>query len=166
MGPAISLSHTGNTMTTIVYDHKRGQIAVDSRASAGGVIKDDSYDKTIVRGDAIWFICGTTMDFERLVDIAESSENGDCYELGSIIDCRAMMVRDGVVYDCAITDGRFYLDRITNNDSMGSGEQFAIAAMDHGKTAKQAVEYAATRDIYTGGKVRVYDIKKGKFTNG
>lgn len=42
---------------------------------------------------------------------------------------------------------------------MGSGYQFAIAALDLGKTAKEAVNYAKTRDIYTGGRVRVFDVK-------
>ena len=153
-------------MTTIVYDHKRGHIACDSRAAAGGIIKDDSYDKTIVSGDCIWFICGNTMDRQRLVDIAEASENGDNYELGSDIEASSWMVKDGQLFECGIMDGRYYLDEITNTDAIGTGAHFAIAAVDLGKTALQAVEYAATRDTATGGKVRVYDIKKGKFING
>jgi hypothetical protein len=38
-----------------------------------------------------------------------------------------------------------------------------LAALDFGKTAKEAVEYAMTRDVYSGGKVHVYDIDKGEF---
>jgi len=49
------------------------------------------------------------------------------------------------------------------NDAMGSGEEFALAALDHGKTAEDAVAYAATRDSGTGGKIRVFDVAKMEF---
>lgn len=46
--------------------------------------------------------------------------------------------------------------------AIGSGWQFALAAMDFGKTAKQAIEYAATRDNGTGGGVDYVRIRKTK----
>lgn len=46
--------------------------------------------------------------------------------------------------------------------AIGSGWQFAAAAMDFGKTAKQAIEYAATRDNGTGGGVDYVRIRKTK----
>ncbi|WP_210772140.1 hypothetical protein [Rhodanobacter lindaniclasticus] len=46
--------------------------------------------------------------------------------------------------------------------AIGSGWQFAIAAMDFGKTAKQAIEYAMTRDNGTGGGVDFVRIRTAK----
>jgi len=37
--------------------------------------------------------------------------------------------------------------------AMGSGGDWARAALDHGKTAEEAIEYAATRDSFTKGPV-------------
>ncbi len=46
--------------------------------------------------------------------------------------------------------------------AIGSGWQFAIAAMDFGKSAKQAIEYAMTRDNGTGGGVDCVRIRTAK----
>ncbi len=43
--------------------------------------------------------------------------------------------------------------------AIGCGIEFALAAMDHGKTAREAVEYAATRNVYTGGLITVVDFE-------
>ena len=45
------------------------------------------------------------------------------------------------------------------NESFGSGSSFALSAMDFGKSAKDSVKYAMTRDIYTGGKIKVIKVK-------
>lgn len=44
--------------------------------------------------------------------------------------------------------------------AIGSGAQWAMAAMDFGKNAVKAVEYAATRDNGTGGGVDVVTINQ------
>lgn len=45
--------------------------------------------------------------------------------------------------------------------AIGSGRDFALAAMDMGASAKEAVEAAAKRDVYTGGTIRTLIIDKG-----
>ena len=40
--------------------------------------------------------------------------------------------------------------------AFGSGAEYAIAAMDHGSTAVQAVKYASTRDLMTNSIVQKY----------
>jgi ATP-dependent protease HslVU (ClpYQ) peptidase subunit len=64
---------------------------------------------------------------------------------------------------CGIDDNEFWVENLYCNQGVGSGFKFAISAMDHGKSAKDAVKYAATRDIYTGGKIHVYDIASARF---
>lgn len=55
-----------------------------------------------------------------------------------------------------------YKDSIDTVDAFGSGADLAIAAMDLGVSSSEAVEYAATRDIYTGGEVESFDIYTGE----
>ena len=72
------------------------------------------------------------------------------------------MVERGVVFAVAVFDKIFYKTRITYNDANGSGHKFALAALDHGKTAEEAVGYAATRCVYTGGAVQVINVESGE----
>ena len=60
-------------------------------------------------------------------------------------------------------DGYFCKMLIDHNECKGSGELLALAALDHGESALNAINYAMTRDMFTGGKVNVYDIEKGEF---
>lgn len=45
-----------------------------------------------------------------------------------------------------------------NPDAIGSGAAYALAAMDMGASAEDAVRAAMKRDIYTGGKVRAMKV--------
>lgn len=42
--------------------------------------------------------------------------------------------------------------------AIGSGTRFALAWMDAGHSAADAVEYACKRDIYSGGKITVLEL--------
>lgn len=46
--------------------------------------------------------------------------------------------------------------------AIGSGWELAMAAMDHGKSASEAVLYAATRDIFTNDKLQVIYLDQTK----
>lgn len=141
-------------MTTIVYDHKNGLIAIDSRCTVGGNIISDEYDKTIMKknGD-MWFITGEVTTCERLSKL----EGGDKIPEGVIVG--SYLLRGGIFHVTGSYKDYLTLMPLKNNDTAGSGCEFALAALDFGKTAKEAVEYAMTRDCYTGGKVRVFDLK-------
>lgn len=144
-------------MTTIAYHHKDKQIAVDSRITADGAICSDDFSKVIINGLGTWVLCGRNDDYEILPTL----KIGD--NIGRELNCTAMLVKNGVVV-LALTeeDGRYTESPVTYNDAQGSGYRFALAALDMGKSAKEAIEYAMTRDIYTGGKVQVIDVKTGK----
>jgi ATP-dependent protease HslVU (ClpYQ) peptidase subunit len=71
---------------------------------------------------------------------------------------------NGEAWHCSVSrDSVLQKFRLTHDLAMGSGELFALAAMDFGKSAGESVEYAKTRCIYTGGKVHVYDIASKEF---
>ncbi len=145
-------------MTTIVYDHKNKQVACDSRETGGGVLFTDEAIKYKVVGDDVWFICGSKSDVAIFIDTFEHNSHSP-----DNVNCGGIVVRDGVCYKACNEDGVYKLDELPCNESLGSGGWLAMAAVDLGKTARQAVKYAMTRDLYTGGKVHVYDIEKGEF---
>lgn len=146
-------------MTTIVYDHKAQQIAVDSRTTGDGIILSDSTLKWVNRPDgSIWFLCGTVCDFDLLVEAVEENK-----KIESNLECNAFVLQNGSVRLVGVDDGKPWSNSIWYSRAIGTGFQFAISALDHGKTAKESVEYAATKDYCTGGKVHVYDIASAKF---
>jgi 20S proteasome alpha/beta subunit len=145
-------------MTTIVYDHKNKQIACDSRETASGAIVTDEALKFYKEGMKVWFLCGSKSDTSSFISTFEHNEDAP-----KNVRCSGLVVIDGIVYKACNEDGVYKLDEIPSNEGLGSGGWPALAAVDLGKTAKEAVEYAMTRDCYSGGKVHVYDIEKGEF---
>ena len=134
-------------MTTIAYNHNDREIAVDGRISSDGIIDTDAYIKKIEKNGVAFYLCGCLCDYERLVDAYFSDS------AGSDIDASALVVDNGSVYDIRVSGEQCLKTPIKFNTALGSGAYFAMAAMDHGKSAKEAIEYAATRDTSTGGKI-------------
>lgn len=142
-------------MTTIVYDHKNKQIAIDSRTAAGTFICTDYAIKHYSVDDSLLFLAGSLSDID--IFIAEYPD------IKTEVECTGYSVKDKTVFCISTKDGKLKKSTLTYNDSDGSGYAYAISAIDFGKTAKEAVEYAMIRDSSTGGKVHVYDIEKGDF---
>ena len=147
-------------MTTIVYDHENKQIACDSRMAKSSGSYFDGFIKMTHRGARLFIMAGSTCDIAYFID------NFDQYKKvmdGIELDCFGLMVENGKAYSVYTHEGVFNLDLLVCNESEGSGGKFGLAALDFGKTAKGAVEYAATKDCFTGGKVHVYDIETAEF---
>jgi len=141
-------------MTTVVYSHKLKQIAVDGRVSAGSLISCDTYDKTRKRDGLIFICAGMVADIDILV---ESYPYG--YEGMDELEATALVIDEGKLYQCTQHDKKYYVTPIDFDTAMGSGGDFALAALDFGKTPKEAVKYAMTRDMATGGKIQVIKVK-------
>ncbi len=140
-------------MTTMAYHHQDKQVAVESRLVNHGLVKCDSYDKTIKNELGLWVCCGTASDIKDLCKLKHNDE------VNPIPDCSAFLISEGKCYDVVVNrDGLCEYFEIAFNEAKGSGSELALAAMDHGKSAKESVEYAITRDIYSGGKVRVFNV--------
>lgn len=143
-------------MTTIVYDHKARQIAVDSRCTANGIIRSDSDIKYRYSGSVLFFLCGQVSDHKLLIDAYNGQAVKEC-------ESYAMAVIDGVVHLCGVENERFWIEPVNYSCAMGSGGNFALSALDHGAGATDAVKYAFTRDYYSGGIIRLYDIESARF---
>lgn len=143
-------------MTTLAY--KEGVIAVDSQATAGNLIVDDDYDKRVVTDHGDFYFCGTPCDVdsfvtEYLTGNKQGSFNWECYAFYVDLNNDLYIITQD-------SDALFYADRCNPNKhySLGSGSSFALAAMDMGASAKEAVKMAKKRDTGTGGKIRTYKL--------
>lgn len=138
-------------MTTIVY--KDRVIAYDSRAIRGELIVDDDYDKHRESKGVNFFIAGAPSDFDNLI----SAYFGE-YIKKKELDSHAIVHDNGRIYHAGVAEDDFWkfevdIDKIC---SIGSGCEFAMAAMDCGKSAAEAVGIAAGRDTGTGGRIREF----------
>lgn len=146
-------------MTTIVYDHKNKQIAIDSRECAGDEIKTDNAIKYKEHGGIVYFLSGHTSDMQAFIGLDKKRGVNPDVE----IKCSALFVRDGKAFKASFADGEYWELELPYSDSIGSGGVYALCAIDFGKSAFEAVEYAKTRDSCSGGKVHVYDIETMRF---
>lgn len=145
-------------MTTVAYNHKDKQIAVDSRIIINDQIVSDDFEKFIIDGERMFFFCGKVCDYSKLIE----ADNGRVFDAD--VNATAIMIYAGEAYHCVINEkGRFEQLRIQYDFCLGRGDEVALTAMDYGATAKEAVEHAGKRTTSTGGKIRVYDIESAKF---
>lgn len=140
-------------MTTIAYHHASKTIAYDSRSTRDIVIISDSVNKRVDRDGVSFFLCGSVVDYDLLISIYFGGKD----EL--VPECNAYAVSDSGVFRIGVSEsGEFWKQKLEHDEAMGSGWQWAIAAMDMGRSAQDAVEYAKTRDSCTGGRVNVFEI--------
>ena len=142
-------------MTTVAYHNESKTIAVDSRETARDLISTDKANKFDKVNGEYYVSVGDVEDCNLLIDIIIN--NTQC---NRDLNANVMFTKSGKVYN-----SNYYADdglrtwEIKRNYTMGSGEAYALAAMDFECGAKDAVKYAMTRDIYTGGRVRVVVVK-------
>jgi len=140
-------------MTTIAY--KDGIIAYDSRQTRGDVIISDNVEKMELMNGVRFFLTGSVCDFDRFMSLW-FDENANYKN----IDCCGLVVCDDDVYRVGVCeDSGLYKSKINSiPDALGSGNNFALTAMDMGATAAEAVRQAMKRDVSTGGVIRTYKL--------
>ena len=131
-------------------------IACDGRTMAGdGLITEDDHvcltDYEKVRGlkdGRIVGFAGNSYNWGPFADWLESGE-GEPPKVHENFACIVLTPGGSVLsYD---QYGRSFQEQAPA--AIGSGARFALAAMDLGKSAHEAVEYACTRDIYSDGTI-------------
>lgn len=148
-------------MTTIAY--KDGLIAYDSRCTSHiGVIFDDDCDKRVHKDGVNFFLAGAPSDFDEFMEAYLKGTHLDrelsvsCFaaQSGKLYMSSVKEVKDTwIVWKEPIREG--------NHCALGSGENFAVAYMDLGHSAPDAVKGAMLRDTNTGGKVRTFSVADG-----
>jgi ATP-dependent protease HslVU (ClpYQ) peptidase subunit len=141
-------------MTTIAY--KDGVIAYDSRQTRGGAIVSDDCLKHEVVDGVSFLLAGAVCDERALIAAYFGTPSPVPVECsGYAVDGGKLML---VGHDDNTGVWKQELDP-SNPDAIGSGSAYALAAMDMGASAEDAVRAAMKRDIYTGGLVRTLIIK-------
>ena len=149
-------------MTTIAYD---GQyIAADGLACGGDMIYETDFKKfkkLLKFNNAIVGCCGTAADIEIFAENYYPKE----FTNMQLNSCGIGYCSEVGVFVCGVsTTNEFYIDVLNSRQmAVGSGGKFAIAALDHGASAIDAVRYASTRDLYTGGVITTFDTRTQKF---
>lgn len=140
-------------MTTIAY--KDGVIAYDSRQVRGSAIVSDSCSKCQVVDGVSFFLAGAVCDEAALIAAyfgKASTAPVECS--GYVVDAGKLML---VGHDDKTGIWLQDLDP-ANPDAIGSGAPYALAAMDMGASAVDAVLAAMKRDIYTGGIIKTVKV--------
>lgn len=135
-------------MTTIATDGKT--MAGDGRISAGDERLSDTTVKVHKLDDGrIVGISGCSYSAIELIRYMR--DGGERPELSDDMHV-LMLYTDGTVH---LMNRRFVPVRVDVPNAIGSGADYAMGAMLAGATPEQAVQIAAQRDLFTGGKITV-----------
>lgn len=147
-------------MTTIAYDGV--SVCADGRIVYNDVITSDEYNKTLKndQGD-LFFVAGDATVAERFV-----KEFKDFEYSAFDFDISAIVIKNNKVYHVGTCSegGRFRfwsMDVRGMKFAIGSGAQFAKAAMDFGMDSVDAIKAANKRCIYTGQPYVKCDVASG-----
>jgi len=145
-------------MTTIAYDGKT--LASDSRSTLSGPTIYEEDCQKLFTDVGPFVVLGIAGDFQDAVDAISLIEgytqvdqirNIDSDSIGDV--ALLGITKEGMLWSYA-GDMSFQL-REDKPFSTGSGSSYALAAMDLGLTAEEAVVYASTRDPFTNSIVQV-----------
>ncbi|MFK7671801.1 proteasome subunit beta [Pseudomonas lundensis] len=143
-------------MTTIAY--KDGVIAYDGRQTRNDRIVSDSAAKCQVVDGVSFFLSGAVCDEKALIAAYFGTASPVPVECsGYVVDSGKLLM---VGHDDKTGIWKQELDPCSH-DAIGSGSAYALAAMDMGASAEDAVRAAMKRDIYTGGLIRSAFINEG-----
>lgn len=130
-------------MTTVAWDGK--QLAVDSQATAGDSIDHYRNKMIFLKNGSAAACAGLTSDsvkFKRVMNQGGDVKLSENFE--------AIVAKNG---KAEYFDDSLIPRKLKPPYAIGSGWKWATAAMDHGRTAVEAVKYASKKDTQTGGRV-------------
>jgi ATP-dependent protease HslVU (ClpYQ) peptidase subunit len=145
-------------LTTIAWDGKT--LAADSRLTKGTIIIDDATEKLFKIGEDEWFAgAGSWLAVQEVADwLTRRASVGASAAKPTISDddgFSGFWWRQGRMW---VLGTRLIACPSAPMDTMGSGGELALGAMIVGCDAVRAVEVAALRDVYTGGRVRSVEL--------
>ncbi|MBL4795908.1 MAG: hypothetical protein JKY50_00685 [Oleispira sp.] len=139
-------------MTTIAWDGR--YLAADSRTTAHDTIMSDESVKIIITGDYVIAISGSTDADDILIEAIKNGQGSSKKNSGAIF------LTNNKAYKCSFgEDGELWICPSNYKNSIGTGRDHALTAMDLGCTAMDAIKFAIKRDTGSGGLIRYYDTK-------
>jgi hypothetical protein len=145
-------------MTTIAYNHKDKQIAVDGRLVKGShTIITDELNKIKEKDGRVFIMSGDSASIEKLVK--------NYPDIKGTLSCSGFLVEDKKVNWVVFDDDGINITSCDWSETAGSGCDHALTAMDMGASAADAVKMACKRDPFSGGDILVYCVETGKTVN-
>lgn len=147
-------------MTTIATDGIT--IAADGLCTDGNGSKYNQDEVKLIKdGNAIFGLSGTTCLMPHLIDwYIKGCKLEGLPRVDNEFHWHLLVItlNNPIKY---FSNGCPYPDIFTDKYiTIGTGAQYAKGAMMAGATPKKAVEIAAKCNVYTGGKIKVFNIKK------
>lgn len=139
-------------MTTIAY--RDGVLAGDTRETVGEAIVSDNIRKVFKMSDGRLFAgVGSAEQCDILLNAVRKHKTPE-----GLNEIEAVLVYpDGTVW---VTEGKVWMKRPKKDYiGLGTGGVAALAAMDAGATAVQAVRIGIKRDTNSGGRVQSVRLK-------
>lgn len=159
-------------MTTIAYDGR--YVVADGRSTIGNLVTGKKARKIwvidlMVNGLQEKAIFAGAGSYQSINMVRSHLERED-FLMAEVVPELEPGSFSGMV---VLQDGRCYIleDRLVPMEqeypaALGSGTDYAMAAMALGKTAIEAVKVACDLDVYSGGELMVVDIDSLSFTEG
>lgn len=140
-------------MTTIAFHYPSQTICTDSYTTTRDSIVNARAQKYFDVEEGRVFVTGNCTEIYHLRKQWQ-------IEQFNPISCEFLLVdKAGVVFFGEVRGGYKYLEPLTQSWAIGSGAKWAIAAMDFGQNACEALSYACTRDKSTGGKLQSFRVQ-------
>lgn len=142
-------------MTVIAYDHKTKTLAVDSLFTAGDRKTYGQKFKVLDDGRAVVVFAGDVMQGRRAISYVEQNKalTHEMVAGATVVVMHLTGRRKGAVIVCEDSPAP---ERVQRSEAWGTGSDFAIAAMDAGASAEEAVRIACKRSASCGGKIHVF----------
>lgn len=157
-------------MTTIAT--KDGIICSDGRMSLGATIIKDDTVKVFNINNHLVGVCGAARAISTFVGWLQKHTDYRMVseQVGDLVDLIPPVLEQSEDYTALVVtpdkqvllyEGGVPIDMgIDVHMSIGSGGDFALAAMDSGLSAEEAVKVAMKRDVYSGGTITVVSLEE------
>ena len=147
-------------MTTIAWDLTT--LATDSMCTMGSTVFDTKMKKLYRNIGPFEVVCISgypeelELVFPELETLDSLSTLNSLSEHEGLADSELVLLTK--VTHLAYLLNSAGLSQLNKPWATGSGGRWAIAALDHGATAVEAIKYAATRDLNTNTRIQKYSI--------
>lgn len=154
-------------MTTVVV--KDNIMAADGRATIGDMIFRENIQKILNYNGILIGGAGSLSSIKKFqkwfADTTDSTLAAEDYPQVNI-ELPAELVEDDFTALVLYPDGSLFqffgcstIIEVEQPCAIGSGMQFATAAMDAGASAEEAVRIATQRDVYSGGEIKTFELE-------
>jgi ATP-dependent protease HslVU (ClpYQ) peptidase subunit len=156
-------------MTTVAFD---GQfLAADGRATLGNLISAKSTQKifplvTRANGVEVKAVLAGAGSYESILLLKKHLEGNDLHDCEMIPEFEPGEMSGLLILETGeafVLEHRLVPMPTESPVAIGSGTDFAMAAMSLGKSATEAVKVACELDCFSGGRIKTFDIESWGF---